>query len=130
MPWFVVFKTVFSPQYERIYRSLNVIRDDGILPQRTKKGVIMSFTIKVTTAQRTSFPLFNVTLGEQSKPIDVLIDVLNIVSLGRDNNGTVECIATIDGISGGVIVYPFVYSGTGHPLDDAEEQVKAMLTTK
>lgn len=90
----------------------------------------MSFTIKVTTAQRTSFPLFNVTLGEQSKPIDVLIDVINIVSLGRDNHGTVECIATIDGISGGVIVYPFVYSGTGHPLDDAEEQVKAMLTTK
>ncbi|HBS1258748.1 hypothetical protein [Klebsiella pneumoniae] len=90
----------------------------------------MSFIVKVTTAQRTSFPLFNVTLGEQSKPIDVLIDVLNIVSLGRDNNGTVECIATIDGVSGGVIVYPFVYSGNGHPLDDAEEQIKAMLTTK
>lgn len=90
----------------------------------------MSFTVKVTTAQRTSFPLFNVSLGEESKPIDVFIDVLNIISLGRDNHGTVECIATINGISGSVLVYPFIYSGSGHPLDDAEEQVKSLLTSK
>lgn len=87
----------------------------------------MAFILKMKTARRVSYPKLQIVTASEEELIDVEFRVTCISSL-TEGEGIAEYTATVGDATGSVLYFPFKYSGSGNPLDEAETALQAALS--
>jgi len=87
----------------------------------------MTFRVTQTIGKSIAYPTLGVWMPPEDTSIEVEYQAVSLISL---NNGTatVSFKVSIDGcLSSGELTHSFVYSGSGSPLEEAEESLKSKL---
>lgn len=88
----------------------------------------MSFTKKITTDKRVSFPLLQLVLPSESAEIEVTVTVTGVSGLSQ-SIGVAEYQIDYSGTKSSILRNEFPYSGTGNPISEAEDYLKSIVGT-
>lgn len=89
----------------------------------------MSFTVTKSVKCIASYPEYGAESEVTTVDKTVTFSARQVVSLDAENNAQVLFDVEVDGASvTGTYYHSFTYSGTGSPIDEAEQSLKAKLS--
>lgn len=89
----------------------------------------MSFTVTKSVKCIASYPEYGAESEVTTVDKTVTFSARQVVSLDAENNAQVLFDVEVDGASvTGTYYHSFIYSGTGSPIDEAEQSLKTKLS--
>lgn len=86
----------------------------------------MSFTATIEVQKQVNYSSIGLILPAENAVVEASIEVTGINQL-YGSDGVATYVVTVDGVDSAPNSFPFIYSGSGNPVSEAEEQLKAAL---
>lgn len=87
----------------------------------------MSFSLTLNVQKQVNYPSLGLIQDPEDASVEATIEVTGITQLfGSD--GLASYVVTVGGVAGSVLSFPFVYSGEGNPISEAEAQLQTYLS--